>query len=73
MAQSPILDKFDVTANHQQVFISCTIGSGNVCNGIEIWRSMDSINFNIVGDIPGICGSLAEPVNYYFIDENPRV
>lgn len=71
MAQSPILDKFDVLANHQHVFISCTIGSGNVCQGIEIWRSIDSINFVSVGDIPGICGSLSEPVTYSFTDENP--
>jgi hypothetical protein len=71
MAQTPILDKYDLIANHQHVFISCTIGSGNVCNGIEIWRSLDSINFNFIGDIPGICGSLVEPVNYYFTDDNP--
>jgi hypothetical protein len=70
-AQSPILDKFDVQANHQHVFISCTIASGNICHGIEIWRSLDSVNFVLIGDIPGLCGSLAEPVNYSFTDENP--
>lgn len=54
-----------------QVHIQCIINTGNTCNGIRFQRSYDSLGFVEIGDIPGICGSISEPLVYKFIDERP--
>jgi len=54
-----------------QVHIQCIINTGNTCNGIKFQRSYDSLGFVEIGDIPGICGSISEPLIYKFIDERP--
>lgn len=67
----PILDRFDVFEASGKVYINCVISSGSTCNGIDVLRSEDSVNFISVGHIGGVCGSSSEPVTYNFIDENP--
>ena len=67
----PILDDFKVIEISGKVYIDVTISSGNTCNGITVWRSVDSLNFEQVGDVAGICGNASTPVSYSFIDENP--
>jgi hypothetical protein len=69
----PILDKYSVFDAGGKVYISCTISSGNTCNGIDVFRSADSLVFNNIGNIAGICGSTSEPVTYDFVDENPII
>lgn len=67
----PILDRFDIFEASGKVYISCVISSGSTCNGIDVLRSDDSVNFISVGHIGGVCGSSSVPVTYNFIDENP--
>lgn len=52
-------------------FISITIEKGNTCQGIYIERSMDSVTFNEIGRIAGICGSADFDQNYQFTDNFP--
>ena len=54
-----------------KMLISWSIKQGNTCNGIQILRSTDSINFNPIGSINGICGSTLEEVPYEFTDVAP--
>ena len=71
-AQSnPILARFQVSETNGTVFLSWAITQGSTCNGIQILRSTDSINFIGIGSIPGICGSTSFEQPYNFIDENP--
>lgn len=71
-AQShPLLDRFDIFEASGKVYISCVISSGSTCNGIDVLRSEDSVNFIPVGHIGGVCGSSSAPVTYNFIDDNP--
>jgi len=67
----PILDKYNVFETGGKVYISCTISSGNTCNGIDVFRSEDSLAFNNIGNIAGICGSSGSPVTYDFVDAYP--
>ena len=41
------------------------------CNGIQIFRSTDKINFIKIGDIAGVCGSTSAPQPYDLTDINP--
>jgi len=68
-----ILDDFAVDLNQGKVLLAWTIKSGNVCNGIQIYRSSneDSVNFELIEDIQGVCGDLSSAVTYTFTDETP--
>jgi hypothetical protein len=68
-----VLNRFAATEFKGTVFLSWQLAKGSTCNGIQVFRSSDSLNFESIGHIFGVCGSVAEPVNYDFTDENPVV
>lgn len=70
-AQNSILDKYTLSENRGEVLLNWTIGQGNTCNGIDILRSTDSLNFIVIGDIEGICGDQEKSVSYSFTDKSP--
>jgi hypothetical protein len=53
------------------VVLNWTLREGNTCNGQLIQRSIDSLVYEDIGEITGICGSLLESKPYTYIDENP--
>lgn len=70
-AQShPILGKLYASEIKGKVYLNWQIIAGSTCNGIQIYRSTDSINFVQIGSIPGLCGNISQPQNYDFIDNN---
>ena len=73
VSSQTILDDFALDLNQGKVLLAWTIKSGSVCNGIQIYRSTieDSLNFELIKDIQGVCGDLSSPVAYTFTDENP--
>ena len=74
VSSQTILDDFALDLNQGKVLLAWTIKSGSVCNGIQIYRSTieDSLNFELIEDIQGVCGDLSSPVAYTFTDENPQ-
>lgn len=54
-----------------KVLLTWAIKQGNTCNGIQILRSIDSVNFSPIGSINGVCGSTLEEVPYEFTDVSP--
>lgn len=66
-----ILSGFIGKASDDAVLLQWTISSGKTCNGTFIQRSADTVNFETIGEIPGICGSSETPVPYTFTDESP--
>ena len=68
---SPLLGKFSATQHQGHVNLYWQILQGNSCNGIQIYRSTDSVPFERIGYIPGICGSDFEDTNFYFTDSFP--
>lgn len=54
-----------------EVLIRWTLISGSTCNGTDIERSTDSINYAVIGTIEGVCGSENVNVQYDFKDASP--
>jgi hypothetical protein len=65
------LADFLVTQQDDYVFLRWTIKGGNTCDGTLIKRSFDNTNFDVIGEISGICGSPDLPVTYDFTDSLP--
>ncbi len=65
------LSQFTLSANDGKVIIEWTIARGNTCQGVGIFRSADSIQFEQIGEISGICGSNETSISYSFVDEQP--
>ena len=66
-----ILDELSIDYSQGNVLLAWTIKSGSVCNGIQIYRSTDSLNFVIIENIDGVCGDLASSVAYTYTDNEP--
>lgn len=72
MAQGQlVLGKFLIAKAGNGVFLNWSIKAGSTCNGIEIERSTDSLNFTTIGNISGTCGSISEEISYNFTDNSP--
>lgn len=69
---SPLLGKFSATQHQGHVNLYWQILQGSSCNGIQIYRSTDLLQFERIGYIPGICGSDFEDTNFYFTDSFPN-
>lgn len=63
--------RFSAIQVNGSVYLDWTMNLGQTCNGIDIVRSTDSLNFVTIGNIPGICGSPTDTVSYFFSDESP--
>ena len=70
-AQGQIVSSFKGAQINSIIHLEFTIIAGQTCNGIVIERSTDSLNFLMIGEIAGVCGSIDDPVNYAFDDTSP--
>ncbi len=70
-AQVNSIVNFYATQINKIVYMSFTIKQGNTCADTQIQRSADSITFNTIGIIPGICGSITTDESYSFSDSLP--
>ena len=66
-----ILGDFDIDQSNGKVLLAWTIKSGSVCNGMQIFRSKDSVDFVLIEDIQGVCGDLSSSVSYTYTDQTP--
>ena len=69
-AQEAIL-QFSAVQVENNIQLNFTIKSGYTCNGIGIYRSADSVNFTLIGDIQGVCGSTDRNESYSYTDYSP--
>lgn len=66
-----ILSKFTAEYTGNEVILNWTIKGGQQCNGVDVYRSVDSINWEKIGGVEGICGA-SEPQYYDFTDSDPE-
>lgn len=71
IAQPEIEYRFTASLESEEVYMRIVIKAGSTCNGIFIERSIDSVSFEQIGAIPGICGSSDADVPYNFTDAAP--
>jgi len=67
----PFLERFQAAEVEGMVVLSWTLKAGNTCNGVQIQRSAGSSSFEEIGEIPGVCGSVDDDVDYIFLDSLP--
>ncbi len=67
---NPILGHFYASEQNGVVILSWEIIAGSTCNGIQIFRSTDDLNYVQINDIPGICGNISFAQDYIFEDIN---
>lgn len=71
-AQNPaMLTTFEVNKYQNSILIDWEIAGGNLCSGLKVEHSTDSINFITVYDYPGVCGNSITSERYSFIHNNP--
>lgn len=66
-----IIDRLAARAVGNKVQVEVTLSAGFTCNGIVITRSTDSLQFETIGLIGGVCGDSAASVSYSFTDSFP--
>ncbi len=66
--EHPFLSKFEVKESFGSVSVEWTMISGNTCFGIDILRSFNGVDFEKVGEIAGLCGSIEDSIEYDFMD-----
>jgi hypothetical protein len=71
-SQHLILKSFDAYVHDNQVHLSWVIKGGYQCAGTFIERTEDTLKFERLGEIPGVCGG-DEEIGYSFVDSNPVI
>ena len=66
-----LLSRLEATKDRNRIILNWTIKQGGSCFGIGIFRSINNIDFEKIGEITGVCGSAETEQNFVFIDENP--
>lgn len=66
-----VIPYFTASEHNGKVLLTFAITQGNTCNGVNILRSIDSVNFTIIGSINGVCGRAQEELPYEFTDLHP--
>ena len=69
--EHPIIAFFTAQSSNDQVLLTWNIIGGNNCNGIDIFHSANGVDYDQIGNIPGICGALDEDEPYRFVHEDP--
>lgn len=72
-SQKVSMSNFSLLLNEKQVLMYWVIDSGATCSGMTIFRSTDSLNFEEIGSIGGICGSNSFATPYDFTDKTPAI
>ena len=70
-AQSDLLAHFSGQQIENYIRLDFTVHGGVTCSGTEVQRSTDSVHFETIGMIPGVCGSSTSEVSYTFDDPAP--
>jgi hypothetical protein len=67
----PMLLSFELNRFQNELLVTWEIESGNLCTGLKVEHSSDSINFTSIYEYPGICGSSTANERYSFSHTNP--
>jgi|GEM_PF-1546385 len=70
-AQNATVSRFTASSAAEKVLLDWVIAAGATCDGIGIYRGNDTVGMTLIHHIPGVCGDLARPVTYSFLDSFP--
>lgn len=69
--EHPFIAHYELSELSGGIRVDWTIQGGSTCNGQEVERSSDGINFTEVHHIAGICGDPTNAVSYQWFDASP--
>jgi len=69
--EHPFRSAYALTELPNGVLVNWTIHGGSTCDGQDVERSTDSVNFVMVHRIQGICGSSESSTPYTWFDPSP--
>ena len=67
-----VINDFTASEFNGKVLLTFAIKQGNTCNGVEIFHSIDSVDFTKIGSIEGTCGSSQAQIEYGFTHLDPE-
>jgi len=70
-AQNATVSRFTAASVEEKVLLDWVIAAGATCDGIGIYRGNDTVGMMLIHHIPGVCGDLARPVTYTYLDSFP--
>ncbi len=68
---APELSDYTATFTHGNVLVNWTIKSGNTCNGARLFHSSDSVHYQLIHEVFGVCGNITEEEHYFFLHTQP--
>ena len=68
----PILRSFSAVKQPNGVNLKWVIIGGRQCDGTRVFRADETLQFDLVEHIEGICGSQADDVTYSYFDNSPK-
>lgn len=73
IAQNASVSRFTASPVAEQVLLDWVIAAGATCDGIGVYRGSDTVGMTLIHFIPGVCGDLARPVTYSYVDSFPLI
>jgi hypothetical protein len=70
--EHPYIKSFDLTVLDGRIHVVWTMQGGSTCDGSEVLRSTDGVDFAAIHSISGICGDAQLDVPFGWTDEAPR-
>lgn len=69
--EHPYIGSYELREIAPGVMVNWSIRGGNTCEGMDVERSLDGVNFTSVYHLEGICGDVDQPMPYRFFDADP--
>lgn len=69
--EHPFIKSFTLTVLEGRVQVDWTMQGGSTCDGSEVLRSTDGVNFQAIHRIDGICGDPIFDVPFGYRDDDP--
>jgi hypothetical protein len=66
-----ILNSLKASKQTNGILVRWVIKGGDQCNGTRVFRATAQGHFELIYDIPGICGSSTKDETYQYFDSNP--
>jgi hypothetical protein len=72
VTSDPYLEHFSIGKDERgHVFLHWVMRPGTTCEGINVMRSTNGMDYALIHEIPGICGGPSTSISYDYVDEMP--
>lgn len=69
--EHPFIRSFDLTVLDGRIHVAWTMKGGSTCDGSEVFRSTNGVDFTAIHRLDGICGDAELAITYSYMDDAP--